>query len=318
MAVKTSQKNNTITGATSFTKVRGQMDAVLSVLYVQPNKEVNDPSGRATQKLRGMMPPGFGMERTNFSRLLRRMENEGWLSRKLNQKMLYSIKLVRQPKDWDPSPVTWLDQPVEVVANGDTHTDEVPEPTVSEDPTLDDEAREGDIRPGRLARRLESLESSIAPQVETAVAAGIQGFFTQLAVSLGFEKPLPSDNANIVILDLNDRLTDAQQAISVLQDDLRAERISNSAAREELNRVLRTKYSTRDSDQVPVSALPESYRGLGRHAEANGWKLYRTSGGHFMWKAPNGERYYTSSTPSDVRGVRNSRSDMEKMGLPKE
>jgi hypothetical protein len=37
-----------------------------------------------------------------------------------------------------------------------------------------------------------------------------------------------------------------------------------------------------------------------------------------MWKAPNGERYYTSSTPSDVRGVRNSRSDMEKMGLPKE
>jgi hypothetical protein len=257
MAVKTSQKNNTITGATSFTKVRGQMDAVLSVLYVQPNKEVNDPSGRATQKLRGMMPPGFGMERTNFSGLLRRMENEGWLSRKLNQKMLYSIKLVRQPKDWDPSPVTWLDQPVEAVANGDSHSDEVPEPTVSEDPTLDDEAREGDIRPGRLARRLENLESSIAPQVETAVAAGIQGFFTQLAVSLGFEKPQAEGDETVAFL--ADKLTDAQQAISVLQDDLRAERISNSAAREELNRVLRTKYSTRDTDQVSVSALVLSW-----------------------------------------------------------
>lgn len=320
VGIKSSVKNNTIEGSTSYKSTRAKYDTILNTLYALGGK-VESPGGRATTMLREKIPSDYRMKNMNtFTTALSNMEREGWIKREINGKTTRSIELVQQPSDWEPTPVVWQEAAVEVSPNGETSQvvenkkpeDSSPE---MESPTLEDEAKDGGIRPGRLAARLEKMETAISAQVEDAVTMGMMGFFSQLAVAMGYQ--LPQEQSDEVG-DLVERLRITQVEINTMGDELRYERASSSASREEMNRVLRNNYATKDTSPVRASELPEAWRSLGNHAIANGWTLHRTGGGHTMWKHPIEGRYFSSSTSSDYRSVRNARSDMEKMGLPKE
>lgn len=54
---------------------------------------------------------------------------------------------------------------------------------------------------------------------------------------------------------------------------------------------------------------------LRRIAEAAGWTVTMTSGGHLRWAAPSGAIVFSSSSPSDWRAVHKHRSELRKKGL---
>jgi len=46
-----------------------------------------------------------------------------------------------------------------------------------------------------------------------------------------------------------------------------------------------------------------------------GWTVDKTKSCHYRFTAPNGDFFFTSSTPSDVRALHRIRSDIRKLGL---
>lgn len=50
-------------------------------------------------------------------------------------------------------------------------------------------------------------------------------------------------------------------------------------------------------------------------ARKQGWTVEKTRNNHLKLTNPEGQVYFTGSTPSDQRGVRNLVSDLRKMGL---
>lgn len=56
-------------------------------------------------------------------------------------------------------------------------------------------------------------------------------------------------------------------------------------------------------------------RQLIRAAEAQGWAVSRTRGGHLRWRAPSGALVFTASTPSDWRALANILSYLRRNGL---
>lgn len=303
----------------SYKKVRARTKAVLDVLWQQPDHRIYDKSGRATSVLIDLLPqellPG---SISAFTMMVREMEEPGFVVRETKGKRTFAIAVGKHPSDWTPPEVVVIE--AGPPSNGEVaHTDEeeevradLIEPT---EPTMESEARDNGIRPGRLAARLERMERTIPALVEEGVVAGINGWFTQIAVALGYNKQ-EADNSEVEVLSRT--LAELESELENVTSDLRQERMSNIAAREELNRVLRTTVASRETSPVRPSELQEQYRGLASHAIHHGWTLHRTNGGHIMWKSPTGERYFTASTSSDWRAVRNARSDMERMGLPKE
>lgn len=65
------------------------------------------------------------------------------------------------------------------------------------------------------------------------------------------------------------------------------------------------------------SDLKPAWRALAAHAIANGWELSPTKGGHIAWRSPAGRVYFTASTTSDWRSVRNARAHLRRLGLPR-
>jgi hypothetical protein len=61
--------------------------------------------------------------------------------------------------------------------------------------------------------------------------------------------------------------------------------------------------------------LHRDLRDLARRAIACGFTIGRTRSGHMTWRAPNGGIYFSGSTPSDWRAVRNLRSWLLRHGL---
>jgi hypothetical protein len=61
--------------------------------------------------------------------------------------------------------------------------------------------------------------------------------------------------------------------------------------------------------------LDSDYRKLLKCAERQGFGIRMTHKGHFRIDAPNGGCCFTSSTPSDVRAIRNLRSELRRIGL---
>lgn len=59
----------------------------------------------------------------------------------------------------------------------------------------------------------------------------------------------------------------------------------------------------------------KAIRSLVRLAECQGWTVTRTRRNHLKFCAPNGGVYFTGSTPSDHRAIKNATTHLRKMGL---
>lgn len=63
-------------------------------------------------------------------------------------------------------------------------------------------------------------------------------------------------------------------------------------------------------------ASTKDLKALVRTAERAGWTVSRTRNDHYRWIHPQGGKpYFSSSTPSDSRAIRNIRHDLVKRGL---
>jgi hypothetical protein len=72
------------------------------------------------------------------------------------------------------------------------------------------------------------------------------------------------------------------------------------------------------NDALSAHDLPKEYRQLAEEAIAAGFRLFRTNGDHIAWHAPDGVGLtFSPLTPSDWRGLRNTRSQLQRAGLPR-
>lgn len=61
--------------------------------------------------------------------------------------------------------------------------------------------------------------------------------------------------------------------------------------------------------------LPKDQEGLFKLAKAQGWRIDRTTGGHWRLESPQKQVVITSGTPSDFRAVKNFRGQLKRAGL---
>lgn len=62
--------------------------------------------------------------------------------------------------------------------------------------------------------------------------------------------------------------------------------------------------------------MSSDLKALQRTATRAGWRVEVTRHNHLRWKSPDGKHvYFTASTPSDHRAIRNIRSELRKRGL---
>lgn len=57
------------------------------------------------------------------------------------------------------------------------------------------------------------------------------------------------------------------------------------------------------------------YRHLATVAQDQGWTVTLTHGNHLKWVSPTGSVYFSASSPSDFRALKNLRSDLARRGL---
>lgn len=62
--------------------------------------------------------------------------------------------------------------------------------------------------------------------------------------------------------------------------------------------------------------MASSRKKLVKLAKAHGWKVEINRRGHTVFESPEGERIYTSTTPSDRRGELNNITRLRRAGLP--
>jgi predicted RNA binding protein YcfA (HicA-like mRNA interferase family) len=60
--------------------------------------------------------------------------------------------------------------------------------------------------------------------------------------------------------------------------------------------------------------IPRELKKIQKRAEAQGWTVHRTRGSHVVWIAPDRQKVYCSSTPSDHRGWKNHVARMRRAG----
>lgn len=56
-------------------------------------------------------------------------------------------------------------------------------------------------------------------------------------------------------------------------------------------------------------------RQLVKQAEKQGWEVTRTGGDHLKWVSPLGAFFFSASTPSDIRGLKNLKRDLRVYGF---
>lgn len=63
-------------------------------------------------------------------------------------------------------------------------------------------------------------------------------------------------------------------------------------------------------------SLKREMNDLRRRAERQGWTIELRRSGHLKWVPPAGGPFvFSPSTPSDVRGIRNTRAELRRHGL---
>ena len=54
---------------------------------------------------------------------------------------------------------------------------------------------------------------------------------------------------------------------------------------------------------------------LVKQAKKQGWEVSRTKGDHLKWVSPMGSFFFSASTPSDIRGLKNLKRDLRVNGF---
>lgn len=54
---------------------------------------------------------------------------------------------------------------------------------------------------------------------------------------------------------------------------------------------------------------------LVKQARSQGWEVERTKGDHYKWISPGGVFFFSASTPSDTRALRNIKRDLRVNGF---
>ena len=52
-----------------------------------------------------------------------------------------------------------------------------------------------------------------------------------------------------------------------------------------------------------------------KQAVDQGWKVDQTNKGHYKWRSPRGGFFFSASTPSDHRAIKNIKQDLKRYGF---
>jgi hypothetical protein len=52
-----------------------------------------------------------------------------------------------------------------------------------------------------------------------------------------------------------------------------------------------------------------------KEAECQGWSILKTAKGHYKWLSPIGNFFFSASTPSDHRALKNIKQDLARRGF---
>lgn len=273
--------------------MREKYELLLLTLAEKPDGLWIDDKGSLTPQLVQALP--FSTSTASLNPMLNRLVDCGWIEMDRRGRRTYRVELIADPLS-PPEPT--------------------PEPAPEVLPSLDDDDLELQGRPGRFAARLERKMPELVDQaVKRALASSVIEVLRLLSDQLGFD---PDDGqrlkeAEVELAELrerNEKLTTAIGNERALREYLQDE-LTSTVARSPEGRIASTK-------SLMMYELPELYRDLGKIAIENGWTILKSRGGHLVWKPPNGDQlYYSGSTPSDWRAVRNDRAALERMGLPK-
>lgn len=294
-------------------KTRARAHAVLDVLA---EGEVYDKSGRAVRELLDRLPadvfdaPSDTQRVQAVTGVLGALESPGWVAREIHGKRTVRITLgPRRPNDWGAPSTNGHGPALALVA--DTAPAEVVDPyDAAEDA---DAAAEIGGRPGRFVAR---LQRELPALVADAVTAALDEDRRRVFVALGYAPPVAEGDADALV-QANDALASLTGRVAELEHQLRDERHAAHTAREELNRVIGANERVVTSTLRP-SDVHADVRDLAAHAIAHKWTIRRTNGGHLAFRSPAGSERFMSSTPSDWRAIKNFRSDLESLGLPRQ
>jgi predicted RNA binding protein YcfA (HicA-like mRNA interferase family) len=267
----------------------------LDELLKQDGK-VRDKQGFAVGKLYEPIQANLGCAQSTFGhKLLNQMQDLGLIELNRNAKKTYGITLVVVPAEYEK----WL--PVPQIS------DELEEAIVAEEEAIEQEVEEGVLggRPGRLAAR---IERSIPEIVQVAVTQAVDNKIDQILSGLGFHKEAAPVVADSELMEANDRLVTALEQV---HEELRVERQLHDYTRMELNET-RIRTEPLIAGGLQASQVDKRLRDMARFALDNGFTLMRTNGGHICWMHEKG-RTFSPSTPSDVRGLKNLESDLNRI-----
>lgn len=280
--------------------MREKYELLLMTLAEQrPEGRWENTSGRVTIDILSSLP--FQTSIASLNPMLNRLAEGDWIKIERRGKRTFSVALLEDPglrSPEEPAEPPEATEPVSGQSEGD-----------AEDELLG-------MRPGRFAARIEKrIPEIVDGAVKTAMGELALSFLTIVAGQMGFD---PEGSAKLQIVEAE--LEELRERSRGLEELVRQERQQREFAQTELNEVLRRSPEGKlTTGSLNLHQLPEVYRDLGKHAMANGWKIVRTrGGGHLAWQAADGVGlYYTSTTPSDWRAVRNDKAALERMGLPK-
>lgn len=272
--------------------------------------EVLDPAGLAVAALYkpiadkvAMAQPAFGGSH------LRRMEELGLVTLQRNAKKTYAITVVRYPTDIEK----WLPEELQAVEPESEPEYRINEEAMDELVHLyEDEAQVLGSRPGRLAAR---IERTIPDIVALAVSQAVDSKFDQMIRGMGYAPESETGGSTSTdiqeVLDANARLVAVTEQ---LQEELRVERQLHEFTRSERNKLIASDNGGVIAGSLRPSQLHRDLREIGQWALDNGFFIHRTNGGHILFRhAGGGEAVYSASTPSDYRGTKNLRADLERV-----
>jgi hypothetical protein len=61
--------------------------------------------------------------------------------------------------------------------------------------------------------------------------------------------------------------------------------------------------------------MKKDLRKLMREARQCGWTIRQTGSSHWLWIAPDGQRFYSASSPGDPRTIYNIKADLRRITL---
>jgi predicted RNA binding protein YcfA (HicA-like mRNA interferase family) len=249
--------------------------------------------------------------------ILHLLKEGGWIDYEMNGKR---VKWIQLTEDVPPEPVVLITSGGKLLTDDDIQklADEAERGyDVEHIKSVNNEADELGMRPGRLAHR---IEQSIPLLVKTAVNDALGDMIAGVLNSMGYYFGVsPEDYQQLEqqneILEQRNALADSRE------EELRERIVVLEGWVDWLNeqteaRMLRSNEGQIASrENLRPSQLPEEIREYARLALEQGWMIRRTRGGHVAWRSPNGHTCIDAHTGSDPRGVDNHKARLRRFGL---